>query len=225
MRSSGQGIAVLGLCLLAFLCCRGAQRSEIGEGCDWIDEYTIVGQGDFLNDRPALNPDGTVNVVVEIPAGTQAKWEVNGTLPDGSKPSDGKLRWEFEDGVPRVVDYLPYPANYGLIPGTRSGDGDALDIVLLGEALPRGVIIKARCIGVLHMLDSGDRDDKLIGVYPGSRFFSVQELDDLDRLYPGVSDILAIWFANYKGRDKVKLQGWGDRSTADTILEASLVMR
>jgi inorganic pyrophosphatase len=215
-------IGVLCLSLLGIFCCRGPQRSDIADGCEWIDDYTIVREGDYLQAYPALNPDGTVNVVVEIPAGTQAKWEVNATLPDGSKPTDGKLRWEFKNGEPRVVDYLSYPANYGLIPGTCSGDGDALDIILIGDALPRGAIIKARHIGVLRMLDNSEQDDKLIGVYPGSHFYTLQDLEELNQHYPGVTDILAIWFCNYKGSAVIKLQSWGNRQIADEILKSSI---
>ena len=73
--------------------------------------------------------------MIEIPTGTTAKWEV-------VKPS-GELRWEFDQGRPRVVRYLGYPGNYGMIPRTllpkeEGGDGDPLDVVVLGPAVPRG---------------------------------------------------------------------------------------
>ena len=48
--------------------------------------------------------------MVEIPAGSNDKWEVDKT--------SGALYWEQEDGKPRVVQYLAYPGNYGMIPRT-----------------------------------------------------------------------------------------------------------
>jgi inorganic pyrophosphatase len=137
-----------------------------------------------------------VNAVIEIAAGTREKWEVD--------ESTGKLRWTLENGKPRVIAYtFPYLANYGMVPQTEmskesGGDGDPLDIVVLGAPAKRGEIIPAKVIGVMRMLDGGERDDKLIAVRPDDRrlgrFATVQ---DLERENPGTLSILETWFANY----------------------------
>jgi inorganic pyrophosphatase len=62
----------------------------------------------------------------------------------------------LKKGVSRVVQSLPYPANYGMIPQTLSpeeigGDGDPLDVLLLGEAVPRGAYVKGKLIRVMYM--------------------------------------------------------------------------
>ena len=49
---------------------------------------------------------------------------------------------------PRLIDFLPYPSNYGSIPKTLvdsedAGDGDSVDVLVLGEALARGQDIHA----------------------------------------------------------------------------------
>lgn len=46
------------------------------------------------------------------------------------------MKWEFKKGKPRVVSYLGYPGNYGMIPKTllskeSAGDGDPLMSSLL----------------------------------------------------------------------------------------------
>ncbi len=107
----------------------GTQAETIAPNLRLIDSYTIVGPKNFLTDYEPVNRDGTINVVVEIPTGTTAKWEV-------TKP-DGKLQWEFKRGKPRVVKYLGYPGNYGMLPRTLlakedGGDGDPLDVIVLG---------------------------------------------------------------------------------------------
>ncbi|MCA9215002.1 MAG: ADP-ribosylglycohydrolase family protein, partial [Planctomycetales bacterium] len=58
----------------------------------------------LVKDYPARPEPGLVNIVVEIPAGTNAKWEVD--------KQTGRLEWDIRDGKPRVVKYLPYPGNY-----------------------------------------------------------------------------------------------------------------
>lgn len=177
------------------------------------DAFTLVGSRNFLTDYPAINQeDGTINVVVEIPSGSVAKWEVD--------KGDGVLRWEFKDGKPRVVKYLGYPGNYGMVPRTLlredlGGDGDPLDVLVLGPALSRGAVVKARIVGVLGLLDEGETDDKLIAVHQASELGHILTLAELESEFPGVTEIIRIWFENYKGPGRIEATGF---STAEEAL-------
>ena len=173
----------------------------------------------FVTDLPALGSAGNINVVVEIPAGTTAKWEV-------SKPA-GTLEWENQDGKPRIVNYLGYPGNYGMIPRTllpkhAGGDGDPLDAIVIGTAVERGVVVEAKLIGVLRLLDRGEQDDKLIAILKDSPLSAVNSIDELDARFPGVSDILEIWFSHYKGQNKLQTNGFGGPSDAREILDYAI---
>jgi len=173
---------------------------------------------DFLNGFAAVNADGTVNVVIEIPAGTTAKWEV-------TKP-DGRLEWELEDGEPRVVRYLGYPGNYGMVPRTllpeeTGGDGDPLDVIVLGEAVPRGWVVRAKIVGVLRLLDGGDQDDKLIAVLEGTPLYEVDDLPELESSFAGATTIVETWFTNYKGPDEVESLGFEGVESAMQTLETA----
>ena len=64
----------------------------------------------YISDFNTFNNDSTVNAVIEIPAGTQIKYEVDKTT--------GEIRTSLEGLKPRIVDYLGYPCNYGMIPIT-----------------------------------------------------------------------------------------------------------
>ncbi len=163
--------------------------------------------------RP-LNLDGTVNAVIEIPAGTNAKWEVS--------EDTGVMCWEIKDGAPRVVKYLGYPANYGMLPRTLGGDGDSLDVITLGGFRFRGEIAAAKVIGVMHMLDGGEADDKLIAVLPGTPLADVNSIAELEAAFAGSSDILATWFGNYKGPGEIEVTGFGGPEDAQQILDAAL---
>ena len=173
----------------------------------------------YLNARPALARDGLVNVVIEIPAGTSDKWEV--------EKSDGSLAWEYKNGKPRVVQYLAYPGNYGMIPRTSlpehlGGDGDPLDVLLLGPRLARGTIIAVRPVGVLRLLDDGERDDKIIAIAASGPLSDVTDLVALDSKYPGVTEIIEIWFTHYKGPDRISSTGFGTAAEARSVVgEAS----
>lgn len=161
------------------------------------------GATDLLRDPAPFVDDRSVHAVIEIPAGTLAKWEV--------KPS-GRLEWDTKDGRPRVVQYLGYPVNYGMIPRTvlpeaLGGDGDPVDVLVLGDALPRGSIVPVRPIGVLLFFDAGERDDKILAVRSAGPFSEIRDLAELEARYPGVLHILETWFESYKGPGVLRTEG------------------
>lgn len=183
-----------------------------------IDEETVAGRHHFGRGWPADNPDTSTNALIEIPAGTTGKFEVD----DG----DGRLKWKHDrdTGGRREVDYLPFVVNYGMVPRTLAEDGDALDIVVLGRGLERGRVAKTRVIGVLEMADDdGTRDDKVIAVpvEPAleNGFSRLHELDELDEYYPDLRDIVWTWFANYWGAGVTHVLGWGDADQARQAVE------
>lgn len=193
-----------------------------------VVEQQSVLKGDvhFLTGYNTHNIDGTVNVVVEIPAGTTAKYEVD--------HKTGLMVLEQKNGKPRYVQYIGYPGNYGLIPRTiqakeLGGDGDPLDAIVLGDPVARGSVIKARPIGVLKLRDHGEEDSKIIMGAVGSPFEGCSNLKDLDAKFPGVTKIIEIWFTHYKGYDKngklpMKSGGIGDRSAAIKIIGESALL-
>ncbi|KAA3662522.1 MAG: inorganic diphosphatase [Calditrichaeota bacterium] len=207
---------LIGLFLFLSTCNRiGSNETQIEVDARQTDAYTIIASKNFHSGYPSLADSGLVNVIVEIPAGTNAKWEVSS--------AGDSLLWEFKKGKPRVVNYLPYPGNYGMIPRTilpkeQGGDGDPLDIIVLGESVQRGSVISARLIGVLKILDNGEQDDKLIGIMPTSPLFPVRDLNELGEKYSGASEILKLWFSNYKGPGEMEFRGFGDKKQAERIL-------
>lgn len=181
--------------------------------------FSIQGDRNFLIGYEPIFPDGDINVVVEISTGSVEKWEVN--------KSTGTLDWEFVDGAPRRINYLGYPANYGMVPKTllpkvHGGDGDPLDVIVLGPAVERGSVIKCKLIGVLKLLDGDEQDDKLIAVTEDSPFYDVDRLSDLDAEFHGVTEIIKLWFSNYKGPGKLQVKGFAEADTARGILLAAV---
>ena len=169
---------------------------------------TKVSTVEFKN-VSALNPDQSVNVIIEIPTGTTAKYELN--------KKTYVLEIDSVNGQPRHIEYLGYPGNYGMIPKTISskqlgGDGDPLDVLILGPSKKKGSVQKVRIIGVLELLDNGEQDDKLIAVLPESHWGKVQTIEELDQYYPGSKTIIATFFENYKGKGQMKLIRWSGRS-------------
>jgi inorganic pyrophosphatase len=161
------------------------------------------------------NVQQEVVALIEIPAGTNQKWEQN--------KDSGQLEWEKRNGTRRVVSYLPYPGNYGMIENTllpkdKGGDGDPLDVIILGPAVERGSHIKIDIIGILKLKDNGEQDDKLIAVMDKSPLADVRSMSELRTLYVGVDEILRVWFSHYKGPEQMEFVGFGDRAEALDVL-------
>lgn len=208
--------------LLAATCSRLPTRTIIGGApiapdVIALDADTIAGPRHYQRGYPAVDERGAVHAVIEIPAGTTAKFEVAET--------DGLMHWQRdrEHGARREIDYLPFPVNYGMVPSTHADDGDALDILVLGRGLERGHVAKTRVIGVLFMGDDEERDDKLIAVpvEPAleNGFTRLRDLPDLDEHYPAARTILETWFSYYWGEGRTHVIGWGDAAQAKQVLE------
>jgi inorganic pyrophosphatase len=166
----------------------------------------------FLYDYQPFTADSLINVVIEIPAGTNQKWEVN--------KKNGRIEWErvTSDSM-RIIDYLAYPANYGFVPQTylpeiSGGDGDPVDVFVLGPAILRETVVSVRILGIIHMLDNNESDSKLLTVDVRNPVFKVNSLEVLEEKYPGTVDIIKQWLLNYKGKNKVEFLSVSDEKEA-----------
>lgn len=177
----------------------------------------LKGEKHFLTGYDPINRDGSYNIVIEIPAGTTAKYETNNKT--------GMLELEQKNGAPRFVQYLGYPVNYGAIPRSvmlksKGGDGDSVDVLVLGQAVPRGSVVRGRAIGVLSLIDTGEKDDKAVVVMENSPFANVTSIADLDAKFPGVTTIIQTWFTSYKGYGKdgkLMLSSGGFKGRAEAV--------
>ena len=106
-----------------------------------------------------------------------------------------------------------------LLPKELGGDGDPLDIILLGPPLNRGDVVSAKLIGILKLLDNREQDDKLIAVQFNSPLKKSNSLKELEEQFPGIKEILEQWFTNYKGNGKMKSNGFGNLKEAEKILK------
>jgi inorganic pyrophosphatase len=148
--------------------------------------------------EPGPEPPGRIIAYIEITPFDGVKYEVD-------KPS-GYLRVDR----PQRTSALP-PALYGFVPrtycgdavaalmdGATRGDGDPLDVCVLSERpIARAeVILSARVIGGIPMLDRGEADDKILAVLEGDAFWSgALDVGDLPAAWV---DRLRHYFATYK---------------------------
>jgi len=129
-----------------------------------------------------------VNAIIEIPKGSKAKYEID--------KDSGLLKLD------RILfSSVMYPANYGFIPKTYCDDKDPLDILVLcsADVYPMSMI-EAKVIGVMHMVDNGEQDDKIIAVAKND--MSVNYIDDLNELPPHAMKEIVRFFQDYKALEE-----------------------
>src|SRR5438552_625306 len=147
--------------------------------------------------------DQSVDVLVEIPRGSRAKYELD--------QKTGRIRLD------RVLfSSVHYPADYGFVMGTVGGDGDPLDaLVIVEEPTFPGCVVPVRPVGTLLMADEHGEDEKILAVPVGDpRFDEISRLDDLARHWRRE---IETFFATYKELEQGKLaaiKGWNDADVA-----------
>jgi len=160
-----------------------------------------------LSRIPAQPKPGILNVLIEIPGGSKNKYEY-----------DKELEAFALDRV--LYSSVRYPYDYGFVPNTLADDGDPLDgMVIIDEPTFPGCIIAARPIGMLEMIDGGDRDEKILCVPDKDpRYSHVKSLNDVA---PHRLDEIAEFFRTYKNLEKkvTEILGWQDVGTVSALVE------
>jgi inorganic pyrophosphatase len=138
-----------------------------------------------------------VNAYIEITPFDLVKYEVD--------KSSGYLRVDR----PQRTSSQP-PALYGFVPrtycaakvaklaGVERGDGDPLDICVLSERpiTKSEIVVPARVIGGLQIIDRGEADDKIIAVLQGDYVWG--DADDIDHVPAVLIERLQHYFTTYK---------------------------
>lgn len=164
------------------------------------------------------------NAVIEIPAGSNMKLEFN--------PSNGKFEAEKIEGKERIVDFLPYPGNYGFIPSTlmdkkAGGDGDPLDVLVIASSVPTGTVLEVKPLGALILRDRGELDTKIIAVPSDStmRVINAVNTQQFFLEYDGAKRIIENWFLNYKGWGIIEMVRWEDEDFANKEIKKWVINR
>ena len=135
------------------------------------------------------------NFFIEIPAGTNEKWEV--------EKNTGKLRVEIKNRKKRILKFLPYPGNYGFIPQTLAKDGDPMDLIDIEASRKRGEVSSVKILGGLYFKDKNKEDIKFVGINPNGKFKDYNDLSELINSQPTIIEILRSWFQSYKKPGKM----------------------
>lgn len=152
---------------------------------------------------PGKKIPNEINVIVEINKGSKNKYEL-----------DKETGLIMLDRV--MYTSQDYPFDYGFVPQTHWHDGDPLDVVLLTtHPLVPGLLLTARPVGVLDMIDDGESDAKILAVpVKDPRWNEIKDLSDVN---PHTIEEIKHFFETYKQIQKKTV-------TIPTIRDAKAAM-
>jgi inorganic pyrophosphatase len=161
---------------------------------------------------PGDPENGELNVVIEIPTG-----------------SNHKIEWDREHACFMLDRVEPMafakPCNYGFIPQTLDEDGDELDVLMITEQpLTTGIWMKAKILGVMKFVDGGEVDDKIICVPADDRNNGdcYEKLEDLPKQ---TLKQIEYHFNHYKDLKKpgtTEVKAFEDVKSAKKVIAASI---
>jgi inorganic pyrophosphatase len=165
-----------------------------------------------------------LQVVVEVPAGTNHEQRYN--------PAEHTFQPVQQAGVEQVVEFLPFPGNYGFIPGTRAlstlpgtPPNQPLPALVLSESQPAGTILEVVPLGAVLLDVDGILEQVILAVpaRPGQRILpDVTDWATLTRRYPAVRRALGLWFQNRNTPTPVHIAGWKDEKFAEQQIKAQM---
>ncbi|MBR3257298.1 inorganic diphosphatase [Candidatus Saccharibacteria bacterium] len=155
---------------------------------------------------------GELNVVIEIPTG-----------------SNHKIEWDREHACFMLDRVEPIafakPCNYGFIPQTIDEDGDELDaLVITDQPLTTGIWLKTRILGVMKFVDGGEVDDKII-VVPEDDRNNGDKYQTLEDLPKQLIEQIKFHFNHYKDLKKpgtTEVKEFADVKTAKKVIKDSI---
>ncbi len=137
--------------------------------------------------------------VIEIAKNSKKKYEL-----------DKETGMIILDRVLRTATH--YPCSYGFIPLTLSEDGDPLDVmVICSETLDPNTLVKCRPVGLIEMIDKGERDEKIIAVAVDDPYVNmykdiqdvpavmIEEIEHFLKVYKNTTDKVEVYKPKAKG--------------------------
>lgn len=163
---------------------------------------------------PLYSNAGVLQAVIEVPAGSNRQMQY-----DLETKEFMPVR---KAGMDVVIDFLPYPGNYGFIPSTLVDEPDndnphPLRILVIAESVPTGTVMEVQPVGTLLLDKAGKVEHLIVAVpaKPSEQVMAASDYETLSRKYPGAKEVIQTWFMHANQEEKAKLMGWKDEAFAE----------
>lgn len=157
--------------------------------------------------KERIKPDDFY-VVIEIEKGSKNKYELD--------KETGLLKLD------RILyTSTHYPHNYGFIPHTYAEDLDPIDVLVISsEPIIPMTIVRCYPIGVLHMIDSGYRDEKVIAIALNDPFYQkFRHIRDLPKhIYEEIEHFFSV-YKTLEGKPTAVYETEGPKKAIEIIAQ------
>ena len=161
--------------------------------------------------KPIDKQNGTLQVIIETPAGSRNKFSFD----------PGQEIFSLKSVLPAG---MTFPYDFGFLPRTLADDGDPIDVLLLmDEPAYPGCLVPSRLIGVIRgeQIDGKKRirNDRLVAVAEANHFYAnVKKLADLPRRFVKELEDFFVNYHKLEGK-QYKLLGCRDASEAMRLIQ------
>jgi inorganic pyrophosphatase len=160
------------------------------------------------------NAPDEINVIIEIPKGSNNKYEVD--------KATGLIKLDRANYTAAA-----FPYDYGFAPQTLWEDGDPLDVIVLTTyPLAPSILVAVRPVAVIEMIDAGESDFKVIAVpVEDKRWEDVHDLGDLNKHTLKEFQHFLETYKQLKGKPAVvEIRGIKDRVAALEAVKKSIAL-
>lgn len=152
-----------------------------------------------------------LQAVIEVPAGTNLERRYD--------PVTHEFAPQQRAGKDRVLAFLPYPGNYGFVPGTNTNTatGGPLPVLVLAESQPVGTVLEVLPIGLVLLDNAGTMERVILAVPARPSQQILPEMStwaDFTQRYPAAHQMLRLWFQHRASPGSVRIMGWKDEQAA-----------
>lgn len=181
----------------------------------------LTGCGSDYASLPIYSKSGQLQAVIAVPAGSGHEMEYD----QESRSFVPRL----QAGSARVVDFLPYPGNFGFIPSTfveagDTGEGHALEVLVIAESVPTGTVMEVTPVAALVLDQAGQIDHKIIAVpaKPSEQIITATDYASFTQEYPAAKDIIQKWFVHHNPQQEARFMSWKDEKFAEEQINRSM---
>ncbi|MGV3538771.1 MAG: inorganic diphosphatase [Rufibacter sp.] len=178
----------------------------------------LMGCKKDLRSLPPVTETKHWQAVIETPAGS--------TEPLRYDPEQKEFVPQTVAGLPRKLEFLPYPGNEGFIPSTlvdsvQGRPTAPLPVLVLSDQKEPGTVLEILPIGVIILERDGELHNLVIAVpaHPTEQTISPNNFSDFSARYPAVKSILQQWYLNENPLLPTRLSGWKDEQYADRLIQ------
>ncbi|MFD2513798.1 inorganic diphosphatase [Pontibacter locisalis] len=163
---------------------------------------------------PTYTGTRQLQAVIEVPAGNNHQLKYDLKKQEFVNAKDA--------GKDKLVEFLPFPGNYGFIPSTELGQNDrGLNILVLSERVETGSVLEVLPVGVLQLETAGNLEPVIVAVpaRPSDRTISATTMSELTKKYPAAKEIIRLWFTHENPALNTKFVAWRDEQFADQEIQ------